>query len=77
MFKPFAKTCQHILAFWNEFQYSCRWFLKYLKFIYAQNEHFTTHSVPEAHKYKQNKTGNTDTDYEYIHRKKQELPAES
>ena len=33
----------------------------------------TTYLVPEAHKYKQNKTGNTDTDYEYIIRKKQEL----
>ena len=34
--------------------------------MYARNEHFTTHLVPEAHKYEQNKTGNTDTDYEYI-----------
>ena len=63
---PFAKACQHILAFWNEFQNSCKWFLKYLHFIYARNDHFTTHLVPEAHKYKQNKTGDTDTDYEDI-----------
>ena len=34
--------------------------------MYARNEHFTTHLVPEAHKYEQNKTGNIDTDYEYI-----------
>ena len=34
--------------------------------MYARNEYFTTHLVPEAHKYEQNKTGNTDTDYEYI-----------
>ena len=40
--------------------------MKYLHFMYARNEHFTTHLVPEAHKYEQNKTGNTDTDYEYI-----------
>ena len=33
--------------------------------------------MPEAHKYEQNKIGNTDTDYEYINRKKQELPSES
>ena len=63
---PFAKAGQHILAFWNEFQNSCKWFLKYLHFIYARNDHFTTHLVPEAHKYKQNKTGDTDTDYEDI-----------
>ena len=30
----------------------------------------------EPHKYEQNKTGNTDTDYEHINRKKQELPVE-
>ena len=59
-------ACQHILAFWNEFQNSCKWLLKYLHLMYARNEHFTTHLVPEAHKYEQNKTGNTDTDYEYI-----------
>ena len=63
---PFAKAGRHILAFWNEFQNSCKWFLKYLHFIYARNDHFTTHLVPEAHKYKQNKTGDTDTDYEDI-----------
>ena len=34
-------------------------------------------TVPEAHKYKQNKTGTTDTDYEHINRKKQELPSGS
>ena len=33
-------------------------------------------AVPEAHKYEQNKTGNTDRDYEHINRKKQELPSE-
>ena len=33
--------------------------------------------MPEAHKYEQKKTGNTDTDYEYTNRKKQELPSES
>ena len=32
--------------------------------------------MPEAHKYEQNKTGTTDTDYEHINRKKQELPSE-
>ena len=37
----------------------------------------TTQLVPEAHKYEQNKTGNTDTDSEYINKKKQELPSES
>ena len=57
---PFAKACQHILGFWNEFQNSCKWFLKYLHFIYARNEHFTTHLVPE------DKTGDTDTDCENI-----------
>ena len=31
--------------------------------------------MPEAHKYEQNKIGNTNTDYEYINRKKQELPS--
>ena len=48
-----------------------------MPFIYAWNEHFTRHSASETHKYKQNKTGNIDTDYEYINRKKQELPSES
>ena len=33
--------------------------------------------MPEAHKYKQNKTRTTDADYEQINRKKQELPSES
>ena len=65
------------LGFWNEFQNSCKYFLKYLHFIYARNEHFTIHLVPEAHKYEQNKTENTDTDYDYINRKKQVLHSES
>ena len=33
--------------------------------------------VPEAHDYKQNKTENTDTDYEHINKKKQKLSSES
>ena len=32
-----------------------------------------TFTVPEVHKYEQNKTVTTDTDYEHINRKKQEL----
>ena len=44
-------------------------------FIYAWNDPFTRHSVPETLKYKQKKT-NIDTDYEYINRKQQELPSE-
>ena len=51
--------------------------MKYLHFIYARNEHFLTHLAPETHKYKQNKTGNTDKAYEYLNRKKHELPSES
>ena len=38
---------------------------------------YNTFAVPEAHKYKENKTENTDRDYEHINRKKQELPLES
>ena len=33
--------------------------------------------MPEAHRYEQNKTGTTDTDYEHMKRKKQELASES
>ena len=36
-----------------------------------------TFTVPEAHRYEQNKTGTTDTDYEHMKRKKQELASES
>ena len=44
----------------------------------CQIQTFITHStVPEAHKYKQNKTGTTDTDFKCIKRQKQELASES
>ena len=36
-----------------------------------------TFAVPKAHKYEQHITGTTDTDYEHINRKKQELPSQS
>ena len=47
--------------------------------VYARYKHFITHSQCQkhTHKYKQNKTGNTDTDYEHKNLKKQELPSES
>ena len=38
---------------------------------------YNTFTVPQAHKYKQNKTGTTDTDYEHKNVKKQELSSES
>ena len=38
---------------------------------------YKTFAVLEADKYEQNKTGNTDRDYEHTNRKKQELPSES
>ena len=51
--------------------------LEIFTLIDARNEHFAIHSVPEAQKYKQNEKENTDIDYKYINRKKQELPSES
>ena len=40
------------------------------RFTHARYEHFITHSQCQRHKYKQNKTGTTDTDYKDIKRKK-------
>ena len=47
----------------------------YIHFICARYEHFIKKifTVPEAHKYEQNKRGTTGTDYEHKNRKKQEL----
>ena len=44
--------------------------MKKLSFIYTRNEHVTTYSVPQAHKYEKYETENTNTDYEYINRRK-------
>ena len=38
---------------------------------------YNTFTVPDAHKYEQNKTGTTDTGYEHIKREKHELASES
>ena len=38
---------------------------------------YNTFTVPEAHRYEQIKTGTTDTDYEHLKRKKQELASKS
>ena len=38
---------------------------------------YNTFIMPEAHKFEKNKTGTTDTDYEHLDRKKQEIPSDS
>ena len=45
----FVKAFQHILAFRNEIQNYCKWFLKYLKCIHARYEHFIRHSQHQRH----------------------------
>ena len=44
--------------------------MKYLHCIHHARYEHVIFTVPEAHKFEQNKTRTTDTDYEHINRKK-------